>query len=313
MGSFLYTLVDGLCIGSIYALIALGYTMVYGIIKLINFAHGEFFMVGAYSAWGIFLVLPNSLTTIPAMVLTIIVGGLAGASIAVLTEYIAYRPLRNSDRLTTLLTAIGVSFLLQNIFAMIKGGSTQNFRTYGNSDSSSVNYDFDKITSHSIPFLGDQNFQTFKFAFVAITMLLMIFLWFLTMRTRTGRAMRATSQDLNAALLMGIPINKIIMLTFAIGGFFAGVAGTLNGMFYNVYPTMGFMPGLIAFVAAVVGGIGSIPGAVVGGLLIGVIQQLIVFSGVPSGYKDVGTFTLLIIVLVIRPQGLLGKVMKEKV
>ena len=295
-------LLDGICIGAIYALIALGYTMVYGIIKLINFAHGEFFMLGAYSGLWVYMLLPPETNAWISFPIVILVAGLAGALIAVFTEYVAYRPIRDADRLVALLTAIGVSFMLQNLLAFYNNGNAISFKG-----------PVFEMTSHTFTLYGKTLFQTMKIFFVVITLLLMGLLWFITMKTRMGRAMRATSQDMDAARLMGINVNLVIMMTFAIGGFFAGVAGALLGAKDTVEPMMGFMPGLIAFVAAVIGGIGSIPGAVLGGFVIGILQQMILWSGLPSGYKDVFTFTILIIVLVFRPQGMLGKIQREKV
>ncbi len=161
--------------------------------------------------------------------------------------------------------------------------------------------------------VGGNGIETIKFSFIGITAVLMVVLGHLVMKTRFGRAMRASSQDLEAARLMGINVDRVIMLTFALGGAFAGVAGVLIGALRGVEPMMGFMPGLLAFVAAVVGGIGSMPGAVVGGLVIGIMQQMVVWAGVPTHYKDVAAFVLLIVVLVIRPQGILGKAQTEKV
>ncbi len=301
MDSFLYFLVGGICIGVIYALIALGYTLVYGIIKLINFAHGEFYMVGAYAGLAVYTLLPPELSLFVSIPAILLAAGIAGALIAVLCERVAYRPIRSNGRLVALLTAIGVSFFLQNLFALVKNG---NPLSYGGA--------VEDLCQQSIQ-IGGSGIKTVKFAFIIITAALMLVLWYVVMRTRFGRAMRATSQDMDAARLMGIDVDSVTMRTFALGGFFAGVAGALIGAQSVVEPMMGFMPGLIAFVAAVVGGIGSIPGAVLGGLLIGVLQQMVIWAGIPSGYKDVMAFLLLIVVLLIRPQGILGKPEIEKV
>ena len=302
MNNFIYALADGICIGAIYALIALGYTMVYGIIKLINFAHGEFFMIGAYAGLGAYVLLPAGTGLWLVLPLVLLVSGVAGAAIAVVAERLAYRPIRGRGRLTALLTAIGVSFFLQNIMTFVRDGNTLSF---GGA--------VQALAEQQIALPGNLLFQSVKLAFIGIALGLMALLWYITRRTRLGRAMRATSQDLEAARLMGINVDRVIMCTFALGGFLAGVAGVLLGAKNNVEPFMGFMPGLIAFVAAVVGGIGSIPGAVAGGLVIGLLQQLVVWAGVPSGYMNVVTFLLLIVVLVVRPQGLLGQVQREKV
>lgn len=301
MDQFLYYLADGICLGAVYALIALGYTLVYGIIKLINFAHGEFYMVGAYAGLGIYLLLPATLSlwlTIPAI---LVIAGLAGALIAIISERLAYKPIRDSSRLIALLTAIGVSFFLQNVFKFVNDGNRMVFSGR-----------LQEVTQHAIQ-IGGTGFQTAKFAFLLVTAVLMVVLWYLVMRTRFGRAMRATSQDLAAARLMGINVDKVIMLTFALGGFFAGIAGVMVGALKQIDPMMGFMPGLIAFVAAVVGGIGSIPGAVVGGFLIGLLQIMSIWAGVDTAYKEVVVFLVLILVLVVRPQGILGRPEREKV
>jgi len=296
-----YYLTAGICLGAIYALIALGYTMVYGIIKLINFAHGEFFMVGAYAGLGFYGLLPPGLPLPVTIPLVLLVSGLAGSAIAGLTEYVAYRPIRKSGRLSALLTAMGVSFLLQNLATFVQDGNTLSFGEA-----------ITKVCHQSVP-VGGSGIEAIKFAFIPISLLLTGALWLLVARTRFGKAMRATSQDPGAAVLMGIDTDRVIRGTFLIGGFLAGVAGTLVGLTSQVKPMMGFMPGLNAFVAAVVGGIGSIPGAVLGGFLIGILQFMVVYFGVPNEYKDVATLAVLILVLVVRPQGILGRPQTEKV
>jgi branched-chain amino acid transport system permease protein len=310
MEHFLIYLNDGVCEGAQFALIALGYTLVYGIIKLINFAHGEFTMVGAYAGYfsyvglgagAVGLHLLSPWLGILAMVL---VAGLAGAAISVVTERVAYRPLRKANRLIPLLTAIGVSYLLQNIFKFVNDGKALSFAAHS---------PVGRLFQHTVDLGEDLHIQTVKLAFVGITAVLMVGLWYLVMRTRFGRAMRATSQDLDAARLMGINVDRVIVLTFALGGFFAGITGILLGGLYQVGFAMGFMPGLIAFVAAVVGGIGSVPGAVLGGFLIGILRNMVQFADLPNAYRDIAIFALLILVLVVRPQGLLGKPDTEKV
>lgn len=300
METFLYYLADGLANGAVFAVIALGYTLVYGIIKLINFAHGEFLTVGAYAGFLLYLATPlrHASPWIAIPVLTL-VAGLAGSAVAIVTERVAYKPIRQSDRLAALLTAIGVSFLLQNLFKFINRGNNLSFP----SDSRMA-----AVFEHA-----SFSIKTAKFVFIGIAVVMMLILWYLVMHTRFGRAMRATSQDLETARLMGIDVDHIIMLTFALGGFLAGVTGILLGAIYQINPMMGFMPGLIAFIAAVVGGIGSIPGAVVGGLLIGLLQNMVIWAGVPSEYRNVAAFVLLILVLVWRPQGILGRAEAEKV
>lgn len=303
MDDFIFYLISGLCWGSIIALIALGYTLVYGIIKLINFAHGEFYMVGAYAGFAVYhYVLRESELSlwiaIPAIVLC---AALAGATIAVLTEKFAYKPIRKSGRLAALLTAIGVSFLLQTIFNQVDNGTPQLF---GGA--------VEELAQHSVT-IGSQGIRTIRFFFVVIAALLTVALWYFVKHTRFGRSMRAVSMDPDAAALVGIDIDKVVGRTFLLGGALAGIAGSLIALQSVVEPFMGFMPGLKAFVAAVVGGIGSIPGAVIGGFLIGIVESLVVWLGVPTGYKDIAAFVVLIAVLVVRPQGLLGRGEREKV
>ncbi|MHC4886792.1 MAG: branched-chain amino acid ABC transporter permease [Planctomycetota bacterium] len=301
MDDLAFHLMSGVCFGSILALIALGYTLVYGIIKLINFAHGEFYMAAAYAGYGVFTLLPPGLS--PWIVLPVIVlaSGVAGAGIAVLTERIAYRPIRRSGRLSALLTAIGVSFLLQSLFTFVNDAQDLNYPTEPESAIGAI---------CQTPLMG---IYAIRYVFVVVTILLTALLWYIVKYTRFGRAMRAVSQDLDTAALMGVDPDAVIRKTFMLGGFLAGIAGTLIALQGAINPTMGFMVGLKAFIAAVLGGIGSIPGAVVGGFLIGVIEYLIVYGGVPSGYKDIAAFVILILVLVIRPQGILGRKEIEKV
>jgi len=295
MGNFLYHLVAGLCLGSIYSLIALGYTLVYGIVKLINFAHGEFCMFGAYAGIGVYVLLKGHMGLWLLLPIVILVSGVAGAAIGGLTERIAYRPIRNAGRLSALLTAIGVSLLLQNLAIFVNNG---NPVTYGEPVES---------LAQSSTTVGTGGIKTIEFAYVAASLALTAGLWFLVHRTRLGRAMRAVSQDMVAARLMGIDVDAVINRTFVIGGFLGGIAGTLIALIAVVEPLMGFMPGLNAFVASVVGGIGSIPGALLGGYVLGVVQYLVVWAGVPTAYKDVASFALLILVLVVRAEGILGK------
>lgn len=305
MSDLPFYLVSGLCVGAIYALVAVGYTLVYGIIKLINFAHGEFYMVGAYAGFGIYCLLPSTLSpwvSIPAMVLG---AGAAGAAIAGVTERIAYRPIRGGGRLAALLTAIGVSFLLQNTFAFIANAQPLQYPT-------AVHGSVGEICQRTIAIAGD-GITVVKFAYLAVAVVFSVALWFVVMRTNFGRAMRAVSQDADAAMLMGVDVDKVVRNTFLIGGFMAGAAGNLIALQSVTEPMMGFMPGLKSFVAAVLGGIGSVPGAIIGGIVLGVIEGLTVWIGVPTGYKDVAAFVILILVLVVRPQGLMGKPVKEKV
>ncbi|HCE43075.1 MAG TPA: branched-chain amino acid ABC transporter permease [Lentisphaeria bacterium] len=305
MDNFIFFLTSGLCIGAVYALIALGYTLVYGIIKLINFAHGEFYMVGAYAGFGIYLVLPSGTPAIFAIPLIIISSGIAGIIIAVLTEQIAYKPIRKSGRLAALLTAIGVSFLLQNLASFI---NKANPLQYSSDKVGSIG----EICQRSVS-IGGGGIKIIQFVYIPVTLALTLILWYIVMKTNFGRAMRAVSQDPDAAALMGINIDSVIRKTFLLGGLMAGIAGALIGFHSVIEPMMGFMPGLKAFIAAVVGGIGSIPGAVLGGLIIGIVENMVLFCNVPSGYKDVAAFVVLILVLLVRPQGILGRNTREKV
>ncbi len=305
MDNFLFFLTSGLCIGAVYALIALGYTLVYGIIKLINFAHGEFFMAGAYAGFGIYLVLPSGTSAIIAVPVIVLSSGIAGMIIAVLTEHVAYRPIRRSGRLAALLTAIGVSFLLQNLASFI---NKANPLQYSSDKAGSIG----EICQRSIS-IGGGGIKIIQFIYIPVTLILTFILWYIVMKTSFGRAMRAVSQDPDAAALMGIDINSVIRKTFLLGGLMAGIAGALIGFQSVIEPMMGFMPGLKAFIAAVVGGIGSIPGAVLGGFIIGVVENMVLFCNIPSGYKDVAAFVVLILVLLVRPQGILGRNAREKV
>jgi branched-chain amino acid transport system permease protein len=295
MGNFLYYLVSGLCLGAVYSLIALGYTLVYGIIKLINFAHGEFCMLGAYAGYWVYLRLNGHVGLWLLLPLVILASGLAGALIGGLTERIAYRPIRDAGKLSALLTAIGVSLLLQNLANFIDNG---NPMSYGEP--------LQALAQASVT-VGTGGVRAIALAYLPASAVLTVGLWFLVQKTRLGRAMRAVSQDLVAARLMGIDTDAVINRTFVIGGFLGGIAGTLIALTAVLQPLMGFMPGLNAFVASVVGGIGSIPGAFVGGYVLGVVQYLVVWAGVDTGYKDVASFALLILVLMVRPEGILGK------
>ncbi|MCX6984448.1 MAG: branched-chain amino acid ABC transporter permease [Lentisphaerae bacterium] len=305
MNDFLFFLTSGLCIGAIYALIALGYTLVYGIIKLINFAHGEFYMVGAYAGFGIYLMLPSTLPVYITLPIIILISAVAGILIAVITEQVAYRPIRKSGRLAALLTAIGVSFFLQNMASFI---NKANPLQYSSDKAGSLG----EICQRSVN-IGGGGIKIIQFVYIPVTIILTLMLWYIIMKTKFGRAMRAVSQDADAAALMGINVDSVIRKAFMLGGFMAGIAGTLVGVQSLIEPMMGFMPGLKAFIAAVLGGIGSIPGAVIGGFLIGVIENMVVWCGIPSGYKDIAAFFVLILVLIVKPQGILGKTAREKV
>lgn len=289
-------LIYGLAQGSIYALIALGYTMVYGIIKLINFAHGEFYMIGAFV--GYFAILAG-LPIYVAFVLAMLGSGLT----AVLVEKIVYKPIRHAGRISALITALGTSLFFQYFGQNTIGADPKAFPQV--------------IESKTYTLAIGENFMvsinSIQIIIMVSTVVLMIFLWWLVHHTRTGKAMRAASYSADAAKLMGINTDNIITLTFFIGAVFAGAAGVLVGIYYNsVDPIMGMIPGLKAFVAAVLGGIGIIPGAVIGGLVLGVAENLVVGFWA-STYRDAIAFSILIIILLFKPSGLLGKNVKEKV
>ena len=292
MTAFLQQLVNGLSLGSIYALIALGYTMVYGIIKLINFAHGDIYMLGAYCA---FLITTYcGLGFIPALLISMIFCGVVG----VLIERIAYKPLRHATRITALITAIGVSYVLEYATQYIMGSEV---RTYP------------KLLTSASFHLGPVTITMQQVYIFVITVILMVVLQFIVQKTKMGRAMRAVSVDEDAARLMGIDVDKTISFTFLLGSALAGVAGVLVGIYYNsINPLMGMAPGLKAFIAAVFGGIGSIPGAMIGGLFIGIAETMVTAYG-SSLYKDAIVYIILILILILKPAGLLGKNVREKV
>nr|WP_236671854.1 branched-chain amino acid ABC transporter permease [Enterococcus sp. BWB1-3] len=285
-------LINGLFLGSIYALLALGYTMVYGIIKLINFAHGEVYMLGAFM--GYFFINSFNLGFFPALILSMI----CAAVIGVIIEFLAYRPLRKSTRIAALITAIGVSFLLQNVMIQMVKSDPRAFPQAI------------KLETYKIGFIEVSNIQLI---ILFTSLFLMILLQVIVKKSKMGKAMRAVSVDSDAAQLMGINVNRTISFTFALGSALAAAAGMLIGLYYNsIDPMMGVVPGLKSFVAAVVGGIGIIPGAAIGGFVIGLLETAAVAFGF-SDYKDAVVYALLIVILLIRPAGILGKNIKEKV
>lgn len=285
-------LINGLRTGSIYALIALGYTMVYGIAKMINFAHGDIIMVGAYSLYVFYGIL--KLPAAAAIILTIIVCAVLG----VVIEKVAYKPLRNAQPLAVLITAIGVSFLLQNLALLIFKATPIPFGS------------MIKVPSVTI---GPIQISGITVVTLIVTMVSMILLTLFINKTKAGRAMRAVSEDKGAAELMGISVNRTISLTFAIGSALAAVAGLLFiSQYESLQPTLGALPGIKAFVAAVLGGIGSVPGAMLGGILLGIIES-ISKAYISTQLADAIVFGVLVIVLLVKPSGLLGKLQIEKV
>ena len=288
---FLTQIINGLSTGGMYALVAIGYTMVYGIAKMINFAHGEIIMVGAYLAYVM-------TTMVQAPIIVSVLVAIAGcALLGVVTEKVAYKPLRNSGSLAVLITAIGVSYLLQNLFLILFGSAARTFPQY--------------MPSGTVSFFGAH------ITYVALLSLILTFictglLLLFINKTKLGKAMRAVSEDRGAAELMGINVNTTISLTFAIGSGLGAIAGIIYGMSYSlINPYLGAMLGIKAFIA-VLGGIGSIPGAMVGGLIIGVAEAFTI-SYISSAFSDAVVFGILIFILLVKPAGLFGQNMREKV
>ncbi|HEV7764415.1 MAG TPA: branched-chain amino acid ABC transporter permease [Thermoanaerobaculia bacterium] len=301
MQTLLQNLLNGIAAGSIYALIALGYTMVYGILKLINFAHGDIFMIGSFVGYyaGNAITKANGGQTSPIqaaliMLLAMMVCGLLGF----LNERIAYRPLRNAPRIASLITAIGVSFLLEYGGQFVFGPDPKFFPT---------------LIDKNLINIGGVVTTNYQLIVLAVAIVFMGILQYIVYGTKFGRAMRAVSFNFETASLMGIPTDRIISTTFVIGSMLAAVAGILYGLSYpKIDPLMGIMPGLKAFVAAVLGGIGNVPGAVVGGLVIGIVESFVGGSQF-SNYRDAIAFVILIVILLFRPSGLFGKYQPEKV
>jgi len=362
---FLDFFLNGLGLGAIFAFIALGYTMVYGIIKLINFAHGEFFMFGAFLGYfvlrdlGIERVgLPHPLPILLSYFVALTAASLGAAGLAVLTERIAYRPVRKAGRIAALITAVCVSLILQNLAIKAWGAAPRAYpdpkqwtavadlpdvaesnywavETFQSTEEGEVEKAVrvaetgDRIDRDALAAAGHEEVYrvvtpplevTRWFVILALALWTPV-LWYLVMRTRMGRAMRAVSEDDVAARLMGIPINAVVAYTFFLGAFVAGVGGVAYCVSYGkVEPLTGFLPGLKAFVAAVIGGIGSIPGAIVGGLVLGIAESVIPYLlreylgwQAAFAWKDAIAFALLIVILVLKPTGLLGKPVREKV
>ncbi|MCC6574324.1 MAG: branched-chain amino acid ABC transporter permease [Planctomycetes bacterium] len=305
VNELLQQVANGLAKGSVYALIAVGYTMVYGVLELINFAHGEVFMLGAYfgywpARWLGYMPDSGEKPQVPAPVALLLTFGAmaACALIGVLVERLAYRPLRNAGRLSALITAIGISVLMQNLALVVFHADSK---------------DFPRMIDQQSVVLGPVELPNTKLLIIGVTALMMAGLFWMVRYTRTGAAMRACSHSMKTASLMGVNVNRIISLTFAIGSAMAAVAGVLISLDQpRLTPLMGLMPGLKAFVAAVLGGIGSIPGAVAGGILLGVVESVV--GGVAgTTYSEAVAFVLLILILLVRPSGLFGKSGREKV
>ena len=306
---FLTELVAGITHGSVYALIALGYSMVYGILKLLNFAHGDIFMVGAYIGFGILTVFGGATAlTIPVallLVLMFICSMLGGGLLGVVIERFAYRRLREAPRIAPLITALGVSFFLENAMLLLVGGDYQSYDTFS--------WNNGVLWSTNIVIGAGVHVSLAQMIVVGGAIVLMCGLTYFVARTQSGRAMRAVSFDRQAAEMMGIDVNRVIASTFFIGSALAGAAGVFNCLVYQqLWPYMGFDAGLKAFTAAVVGGIGNLPGAVVGGLVIGLTESFAT-GYASSTFQDAIVFVILIAVMILRPSGLFGGTTLQKV
>ena len=300
MSEFLQQLVNGITWGSVYALIALGYTMVYGILRLINFAHGDVYMLGAF--FGLFAARALGASEHPSALsaLLVLLAAMAGCGlVGIVIERAAYKPVRRSSRLSALITAIGVSLLLENGGILIFGPDPKFFPQI--------------IRSRQIDLGAGVTISNQQILILVVSLALMIALRFIVLKTRVGKAMRAVSHNHTAAALMGISVDQIITFTFMIGSMLAAAAGVLVALQNpKIDPLMGIMPGLKAFVAAVLGGIGNIPGAVIGGLVMGIAEVMVV-GYVSPAYRDAIAFVLLIVILLVRPAGILGRQVAEKV
>ncbi len=298
MSEFIQQLINGLSLGSIYALIALGYTMVYGILKFINFAHGDIFMLGAFSGLYISRLLGFNSESITSALIVLLLSMVVCSTIGVIIEKLAYKPLRNASKLTVLITAIGVSLFLEYTGQLVFGAAPQSFPTL--------------LKNYNINFLG-ATLGSNQIVVIVSALVLMNLLSLIVLKTKIGTAIRAVSNNLTAASLMGININTVISFTFIIGSSLAAAAGILFAINYpSIDPLMGILPGLKAFIAAVLGGIGNFPGAVIGGLVIGIVETFTVGYLSPT-YRDAIAFAILIIILIVKPTGLMGKKEIEKV
>jgi branched-chain amino acid transport system permease protein len=299
MELFLQQLINGIVQGSIYALIALGYTMVYGVLRLINFAHGDVFMVGAFIGFYAANLLGISQPSVGALILVMTVSMAGAAAAGLVIERFAYRPVRKFSRLTSLITAIGVSLLLEYAAQFFFGATPKSFPTI--------------FKTENIALFGNVTISNDSILIIIVSIFLMVMLNLIVFKTKLGKAMRAVSFNLDVAKLMGINTDFIIAFTFALGSALAAAAGILYSVhFTKIDPLMGLLIGLKAFVAAVLGGIGNITGAVLGGLLLG-IAEIMVSGYISSSYKDVFAFLILILVLIVKPAGLLGSAAQEKV
>jgi branched-chain amino acid transport system permease protein len=299
-------LINGLTLGGVYALIAIGYTMVYGILGMLNFAHGEIYMIGGFAGWWVLhLLTRNNVVIMNAalvIALMIVVAMGVAALVGVTAERFAYRPLRNAPRMNLLLSALGVSIFLQNLVLHFQGAKVRFFHI--------ASLIPDSLRTFHV---GATVFSFMRILLIGVAFLLMGLLTLMIKKTKVGKAMRATAQDIEAATFMGIDVDRIVVVVFVIGSALGGAAGVLVGlMFTQVDYYVGFQAGLKGFTAAVLGGIGSIHGAMLGGILLGLVESLAV-TFLPAAYKDVVAFVILIAVLVVRPWGLMGEKIPEKV
>jgi branched-chain amino acid transport system permease protein len=305
--TFIQLTTDALTLGSVYALIALGYTLVYGVLKLLNFAHGDVFMVGSFIGFGALHVLGGSAApAVPtwALLLIITVVAMAGcAGLGVAIERFAYRPLRNAPRIAPLISALGVSFFLANSMQLMFGAEPRNYDTFALSGGALYLKGID---------IGNVRVPLLRIITIVAALVLMLVLWFLVTRTRMGKAMRATSFDREAATMMGVDIDRVIMFTFVLGSALAGAAGVLFALRVPTQVSIGFVAGLKGFTAAVIGGIGSIPGAMAGGLLLGFAESY-AQGYISTKWSDLIVFSILIAFMIFRPQGLLGRADIRKV
>ena len=295
------TIVDSATLGSVYALIALGYTMVYGILKLLNFAHGDVFMIGAYIGLGVLQLFGGAASpaiSIWLVLVMMLVAAMVGCAVVGVTiERFAYRPLRTAPRIAPLISALGVSFFLQYSVQLLLGAQHKTYDTFL--------MDGGRLFESVIAW-GPLDVSLLRLIVIVGTALLMVALWMIVSRTRMGKAMRATAVDRDAAAMMGIDVDRVIVFTFVLGSALAGAGGVLFAMRSDVYPQMGFIVGLAGFVAAVIGGIGSVPGAMLGGYLLGLIES-VTQTYITTQWSNLVIFSVLIVFMLVRPQGLLGR------
>jgi branched-chain amino acid transport system permease protein len=305
--TFIQLTIDALTLGSVYALIALGYTLVYGVLKLLNFAHGDVFMVGSFVGFGVLQLLGGAASpNVPVWLLLTLVTLAAMAVCAVLgvvIERFAYRPLRDAPRIAPLISALGVSFFLANSMQLLFGAPPRNYDTFAIHDAVLYTSGFN---------IGNVHMPLLRIITIVAALALMVALWFLVNKTRTGKAMRATSFDREAASMMGIDIDKVIVFTFVLGSALAGAAGVFFALRVPTTVSIGFIAGLKGFTAAVIGGIGSIPGAMAGGIILGCAESY--SQGyISTKWSDLIVFSILITFMIFRPQGLLGRADIRKV